>query len=144
MPDTIKPGDRIALHYRISSYGQEIANTFPSEPESFRLGGGEIDIRLEQALLGLAEGEHRTLELFPWQAFGERDESLVQSLPRSDFPADLELLPDRQVEFKLPSGQTLTGTLLEICPESARVDFNHPLAGLPIEFEVHILAIEHA
>ncbi|MFA5081970.1 MAG: FKBP-type peptidyl-prolyl cis-trans isomerase [Hydrogenophilaceae bacterium] len=141
---SIQPGDRVTLHYRIASYGQEIANTFPEAPETFRLGDGEIDPRLEQTLVGLAEGERQVFDLMPWQAFGDRDENLVQSLPRTDFPADLELIPERQVDFELPNGQTLTGTLLEAGPETVRVDFNHPLAGLPIEFEVHILAIQHA
>jgi len=138
------PGDLVTLHYRISSYGQEIVDTFPDAPETFRLGDGDIDPRLEQALTGLNEGERKVFELHPWAAFGERDESLVQTLPRSDFPADMALPPGHQVEFDLPNGQHLTGAILEADADAVRVDFNHPLAGLPIEFEVHILAIEHA
>jgi FKBP-type peptidyl-prolyl cis-trans isomerase SlpA len=144
MTDTVSPGDRITLHYRIASYGQEIVDTFPDTPETVRIGAGDIDPRLEQALVGLAEGERRLFELPAWQAFGERDEALVQTMPRGDFPADLDLQPDHQVEFELPNGHSLAGTLLEVGPETVRVDFNHPLAGLPIEFEVKILAIEHA
>jgi FKBP-type peptidyl-prolyl cis-trans isomerase SlpA len=140
----LRPGDLVTLHYRISSYGQEIADTFPDAPETFRLGDGDIDPRLEHCLFGLAEGERQVFELHPWLAFGERDESLVQTLPRSDFPADMELPPAHQLEFALPNGQTMTGTLLEAGADSVRVDFNHPLAGLPIEFEVQIIAIEHA
>ena len=140
----IHPGDRITLHYRIASYGQEIANTFPAAPETFRVGDGEIDARLEQTLVGLAEGERHLFELMPWQAFGERDEALVQTLPRSDFPADMELLPEHQVDFELPNGHSLTGTIRKIGADTVQIDFNHPLAGLPIEFEVAILAIDHA
>jgi len=138
-----RPGDRVTLHYRVSSYGQEIADTFPSAPETFRIGDGGIDPRLEQALTGLTEGERRVFELHPWQAFGERDETLVQTLPRADFPAGMELPPEHQVEFELPNGQTMVGTVLAADAETVRIDFNHPLAGLPIEFEVHLIAIEH-
>jgi FKBP-type peptidyl-prolyl cis-trans isomerase SlpA len=140
----IRPGDRVTLHYRIASYGQEIVDTFPDTPETFQVGAGDIDTRLERALVGLAEGERKVFELMPWQAFGERDEALVQTLPRADFPADLELLPEHQVDFELPNGQQLTGTLLAVAADSVQIDFNHPLAGLPIEFDVQILAIEHA
>ena len=140
----IRPGDHVTLHYRLSSYGQVIADTFADAPETFQIGTGELDPRLEQALSGLAEGEHRTIELHAWEAFGERDEALVQDLPRSDFPAGLAPLPEHQVDFELPNGQLLTGTVLAVEPDTVRVDFNHPLAGLPIEFEVHILAIQHA
>ncbi|TCJ15373.1 peptidylprolyl isomerase [Parasulfuritortus cantonensis] len=144
MTARVRPGDRVTLHYRIASYGQEIADTFPNAPESFSVGAGDIDARLEQNLIGLAEGERRTLELMPWQAFGERDEDLVQDLPRHEFPADAELEPERQVDFELPNGQVLTGTILAVEDAVVRIDFNHPLAGLPIEFDVQILAIEHA
>lgn len=141
---TVKPGDRVTLHYRIACYGQEIVDTFPDQPETFRVGDGEIDARLEQRLVGLAEGERRTFELLPWEAFGERDEDLVQALPRRDFPTGTELAPDHQVDFELPNGQILVGTILAVADDSVRIDFNHPLAGLPIEFEVHVLAIQHA
>ncbi|MDD3530453.1 MAG: FKBP-type peptidyl-prolyl cis-trans isomerase [Gallionellaceae bacterium] len=144
MSHRIQPGDRVTLHYRIASYGQEIVDTYADAPETFRVGSGEIDARLEQALVGLAEGERRTFELMPWQAFGERDEALVQRLPRRDFPAGTELLPQHQVDFELPNGEVLTGTLLAVDADAVEVDFNHPLAGLPIEFDVHILAIDHA
>ena len=140
----LQPGDRVTLHYRIASYGQEIANTFGDAPETFRLGDGDIEPRLEQALVGLAEGTRTTLELFPWQAFGERDETLVQTLPASDLPADFTAEVEQQIEFEMPNGETVTGTVLAVDPAGLTVDFNHPLAGLPIEFEVQILAIDHA
>jgi FKBP-type peptidyl-prolyl cis-trans isomerase SlpA len=137
----IQPGDHVTLHYRLSSMGQEIANTFPDEPETFRVGAGEIDSRLERALTGLVMGTHQTLHLPPWEAFGERDETLIQTLPRSEFPADLPV--GHQVEFDLPNGDSWLGTVTEVGAETVEVDFNHPLAGLPVEFEVHILAIDH-
>lgn len=140
----VRPGDRVTLHYRIASYGQEIVDTYADAPETFLVGSGEIDARLEQALVGLAEGERRTFELMPWQAFGERDETLVQTLPKQDFPAGAELAPQHQVDFELPSGEVLTGTILAVDADAVQVDFNHPLAGLPIEFDVQIIAIDHA
>lgn len=137
----IRSGDLVTLHYRLTSMGQEIVDTFPDAPETFRMGTGEIDSRLERALLGLAAGTHQTLQLTPWEAFGERDEELVQDLPRKDFADELPL--GHQVEFELPNGQAWIGTIVEVGAETVKIDFNHPLAGLPIEFEVKILAIDH-
>lgn len=138
---TIQSGDRVTLHYRLACLDQEIANTFQDAPETLRIGTGELDAGLERALSGLTEGEHRTLRLTPWDAFGERDESLVQPLPRRDFPAELEL--NLQVEFDLPNGHRWLGTVIALDDDTVTVDFNHPLAGLPVEFEVQILAINH-
>lgn len=138
----IQQNDRVTLHYRITCNGQDVADTFASGPETFSLGQGEIDPRLELCLHGLPLGAHDVFQLAPWQAFGERHEELEQILPRSDFPAEMPLEPGQGVEFELPNGQQLQGRVLEADDTLVRVDFNHPLAGLPVEFEVEVLAIE--
>ncbi len=139
---TLRLGDRVTLHYRLSCSAGEIANTFADGPETFVLGTGEIDPRLELLLTGLTPGAHHLFQLAPWQAFGEHDETLVRRLPREEFPPDQELPVGHSIDFTLPNGQTLTGTLLDVDEEHARVDFNHPLAGLPVEFEFEILSID--
>jgi FKBP-type peptidyl-prolyl cis-trans isomerase SlpA len=137
----IQSGDRVTLHYRLSCLGREIVNTFPDAPETFRMGTGEIDARLERMLSGLTAGTHETHHLMPGEAFGERDETLIQTLPSRDFP---EAVPvGHQAEFKLPNGQSWLGTIAEVGAQTVKVDFNHPLAGLPIELEVQIIAIDH-
>lgn len=138
----IRMGDRVTLHYRLACGGHEVVNTFTDVPETFTLGSGEIDPRLEVLLLGLKTGEHITLALAPGQAFGERSEELVQRMARSEFTPTHELQVGHTVDFSLPNGQTLHGTILGLSDTEVEIDFNHPLAGLPVEFEVQILAIE--
>jgi FKBP-type peptidyl-prolyl cis-trans isomerase 2 len=106
------------------------------------MGGGEIDPRLEWLLTGLEAGAHETWRLDPEQAFGRRDESLVKSLPREEFPPGLEPVAGHQAEFPMPNGQVFTATIIEIGSDTVKLDFNHPLAGLPVEFEVRIIALE--
>lgn len=139
--DGLRLNDQVTLHYRIRCLEQEVASTHEAGPETFRLGQGEIDPRLELCLTGLHKGEHRLFQLAPWQAFGERHEELVQTLPRSDFPAGMELALDHLVDFELPNGETVQGRILALDADSVQLDFNHPLAGLPVEFEVEILDI---
>ena len=142
---TLKIGDRVTLHYRLTCNGENIVNTFAAQPETFRIGQGDIDPRLEVLLTGLQVDDHRTYELDPGAAFGNHDAGMVHDLPRADFAA-LEaadtLAPGHDVEFTLPNGQTLNGIIRSIDAETVRVDFNHPLAGLPVVFEVKILAIQ--
>jgi FKBP-type peptidyl-prolyl cis-trans isomerase SlpA len=144
MNDTrkLKIGDRVTLHYRLACGGEDIVNTFAAEPETFRLGQGDIDPRLEVLLIGLQAGDHRTYELDPGAAFGDHAADMVHTLPRGDFGAELALIPGHEVEFTLPNGQTLHGIIRGVDTDAVRVDFNHPLAGLAVEFEVKILAIE--
>lgn len=142
MARAIRMGDRVTLHYRLECGGQEVVSTFTDAPETFTLGSGEIDPRLEVLLLGLETGDHTTLALGPGQAFGDRDEGLVQRLARDEFDPALGLQVAHTVDFSLPNGQTLHGTILDLTDTEVEIDFNHPLAGLPVEFEVQILAIE--
>lgn len=134
-------GDPVTLHYRLSCNGEEIVNTFADEPETFRLGQGEIDPRLEALLIGLRSGDHRTYDLDPGAAFGNHEANMIHTLPRGDFAAGIELLPGHDIEFTLPNGQTLHGIVRGVAADTVEVDFNHPLAGLPVVFEVKILAI---
>jgi FKBP-type peptidyl-prolyl cis-trans isomerase SlpA len=140
----LRPGDRVTLHYRLECRGHEVVNTFPDGPETFTLGSGELEVRLEALLLDLNVGDHFAYELEPDEAFGPRDEALVHTLARSDFPADMELAVGHGVQFDLPNGKSMMGTVTEIGSETVKVDFNHPLAGLPVNFEVEILAVGDA
>jgi len=137
--------DRVTLHYRLACGDAEIVNTFAEGPETFQFGRGEIDPRLEYALKGLRAGTHTTLHLAPGMAFGEHDPDRVQSYPRADLndlASESTLEVGHIIQFQLPNGQTLHGAVLALDTATATLDFNHPLAGRPIEFEVHILSIE--
>ena len=143
MSDGIRPGSRVTLHYRLVCQDQELVDTFADNlPETFVLGCGEIDVRLEALLLGLVAGDHRTWHLEPGEAFGFRDPSLVHDLPRADFPPQPPLAEGLQMAFDLPGGQSMPGIVRAFGAEDVTVDFNHPLAGLPVTFEVRILAVE--
>jgi FKBP-type peptidyl-prolyl cis-trans isomerase SlpA len=140
---TIGLNDRITLHYRLSCGEAVLADTFGDAPETFQLGCGEMDPRLEYALKDLAVGDHSTLNLAPEQAFGAVDADKVQSLPLTDLGAFTEgLTVGQALRFSLPNGTQLEGEVIGLDATHARIDFNHPLAGRPVAFEVHILDIQ--
>ncbi len=136
-------GDTIRLRYAIRfRNGEEIVSNFEeAEPDTLTLGDGTLAQSLEQWLIGLKPGERHVFLLEPWQAFGVSSEELLQTLKPQDIPPGMQLEPGTLVEFELPNGQTLAGSILDVGPEGVRVDFNHPLADCPIEFEVEVVAI---
>ncbi len=142
MTTTLHLGDRVTLHYRLTCQDEILVDTFAAGPETFTLGHGDIDARLESLLLGLSAGDHRLFDLGPGEAFGSHDPAMIHTLPREDFPPEMALEVQGGVMFDLPNGQSVNGTVLELLPDHVRVDFNHPLAGYPVEFEVQILAID--
>ena len=139
----VQLGNRITLRYAIRlRNGTEIISNFNEpEPDSLTLGDGTLTPALEQWLIGINPGERHVFLLDPWQAFGARNDELVQTLSPQDIPADMALEEGAYVEFTLPNGQTLAGTILEVQADGVKVDFNHPLADCPIEFEAEIVSI---
>ncbi|HYD78697.1 MAG TPA: peptidylprolyl isomerase [Paucimonas sp.] len=136
----------LTLHYRLAAAdGADIVSTFTDSPATLQLGTGQLAPPLEACLLGLSEGAHRTFELQPAQAFGERNPDLIQRISRATL--DENSATDQQyeigdlVEFAAPGGGRFAGVLRELNDEDAVFDFNHPLAGQAVKFEVRIIGI---
>ncbi|MBS1147388.1 MAG: putative FKBP-type peptidyl-prolyl cis-trans isomerase 2 [Proteobacteria bacterium] len=140
---TLTAGDTFLLRYALRPRGGDdvISNFDDAQPDTVTLGDGTLAPTLEQWLIDLVPGERYVFLLEPWQAFGESQPELVQTLPKTDVPAGIKLEVDQLVEFAMPNGQTLAGHILEVGDDAVKVDFNHPLADLAIEFEVEIVDI---
>jgi len=139
----IGPGTRVSLHFAIKLQdGQIIDSNFDAQPASFTFGDGNIPEGFEQALLGLKTGEHAELTIAPERGFGMHNPSNIQVLPRSQFK-DMALEPGLVVSFQEPGGE-LPGMITEFNEEKVTVDFNHPLAGKTLIFEVQVESVEAA
>lgn len=132
------------MHFSLQlADGMPVESSFDTEPVTFVLGDGTLDHGLELALYGLRPNARQTLTLMPGQAFGRRDESAVHMLPKTSFPDDMTLQPGQIIAFTGADNEPLAGAVLEVGPEQVKMDFNHPLAGREIIFEVQILAVEN-
>lgn len=140
---TVAAGDTLELRYALRPRGGEdiVSNFDDAEAETVTLGTGTLAPMLEQWLIDLVPGERHVFLLDPWQAFGTSQPELIQTMPKSDLTDNMEFMVDQLVEFAMPNGQTLAGRILEIGDDVVKVDFNHPLADLSIEFEVEIARI---
>jgi FKBP-type peptidyl-prolyl cis-trans isomerase SlyD len=122
--------------------------TYPpsGQPEeiSFCLGWGVMPAKLEEAMLGLEEKDHKHLHLTPVQAYGEVDLDLIMDVPRSDFAPDLELRPGLVFETEGEEGQPVYFIVKEVHPDSVVIDFNHPLAGRELEVSFTVRQVREA
>jgi FKBP-type peptidyl-prolyl cis-trans isomerase SlpA len=137
----------LTLHYRLSTpQGLDFVNTFAGHPATLSLGQGRLSPILESSLLGLTEGSHKVFELEPHAAFGSRNPALRRWVSRQLLrthadPHESYAIGD-VIEFPTPDAlSSYVGTVEQVDEESVLFDFNHPLAGQPVIFEVHILAI---
>jgi len=136
-------GSNVTLHFALRlADGTLVDSSFDDEPISFAVGDGALDKGLELALIGLAAGDRQTLTLMPGQAFGGREEAAIQWLERDQFPPEMKLEEGQIIGFTGQAGEDIAGAVIEIQGERVRVDFNHPLAGREIEFEVEILSVD--
>lgn len=148
----ITVGAFLTLHYRLAGPAGDVINTFGGPPATLTLGSGELSPAVEQRLLGLQEGTRTTFDLPPGEAFGERNPDMVLWVARK-LLAELGD-PDEQyavgdvVQFPTPDGQgSYAGAVRELRPgpdgqpEAVLFDFNHPLAGQPVTFEVHVIGV---
>jgi FKBP-type peptidyl-prolyl cis-trans isomerase SlpA len=137
----------LTLHYRLSGPAGDVINTFEGSPATLNLGTGELSPALEQCLMGLEEGVHQTFELPADAAFGGRSPAMRQWLARSVLtemgdPNETYQVGDA-VQFPTPDGlKRFAGVVLELREDGSMLfDFNHPLAGQPVSFEVHIIGV---
>lgn len=145
----IASGSHVTLHYRIAvlvdGSERDVMNTFGAQPATLMIGAGELAEPLEVRLLGLEEGAREQFELSAGEGFGARNPDLVQSLSSAVFNANADptqdYVPGDIVQFASPEGMQFSGVLKRRDDDRVIVDFNHPLAGMPIRFAVHVVGV---
>lgn len=142
----VTAGSFLTLHYRLSGPAGDIINTFADKPATLSLGTGELSPAVEQRLLGLAEGTRTRFELPAGEAFGERNPEMLQwvartLLARLGDPDERYAVGD-VVQFPTPDGQgSYAGAVVAANDSAVQFDFNHPLAGQPVTFEVELIGV---
>ena len=150
MPDTtiahVEPGSFLTLHYRLSGPAADIINTFTDKPATLSLGTGELSHAVEQRLLGLAEGTRTSFDLPAGEAFGERNADMQQWVARALLhklgdPLEKYAVGD-VVQFPTPDGTgSYAGAVIDSNDTAVQFDFNHPLAGQPVTFDVQLIGV---
>ena len=143
----VQPDSFLTLHYRLAGPAGDVVNTFGGKPATLSLGAGELSPAVENLLLGLPEGAHTSFHINAGEAFGERNPEMVQWVARRLLnelgdPMEQYTLGD-VVQFPTPDGSnTYAGVAMQVRDDGAVLfDFNHPLAGQPVTFEVKLIGV---
>ncbi len=143
----IQQGSLVSLHFSLHlSGGEEIDTTRRGQPAALAIGDGNLLPGFENALLGLQAGDDMQVVVPAKDAFGEHNEANVRLLAREQF-AELdqanELEPGLIISFQAADGE-LPGVVQNVYAETVKIDFNHPLSGKDILFDVSILSVTEA
>ena len=135
---------QVTLHFAIKlDNGDVVDSTFDKQPATFTVGDGSLLPGFEQALYGLKAGDKRSLPIGPEQGFGQGNPQNIQVMPRAQF-ADMELSEGLLIIFNDAANAELPGVVKAFDANQVTIDFNHPLAGKDLTFDVEIIDVKPA
>lgn len=142
----ISPNCKVTLHFalRLADTGELVDSTFEKKPADLVIGDGNLPASFEATLFGLKAGERRVSRIAPKDGFGQHNPSNVQKIARDQFDPSVELSEGLVVSFQDKAKTELPGVVKGFDTQHVTVDFNHPLAGRELEFEVEIIDVAPA
>jgi FKBP-type peptidyl-prolyl cis-trans isomerase SlyD len=134
----------VLMHYTLTdSKGEVLDSSQGNEPLAYLHGSGNIIPGLEKALLGKQAGDKLAVKLAPAEGYGERNDALIQQVPRRAFQGVKDIQPGMSFEAQGPQGP-MRVTVTRVVGDMVTVDGNHPLAGEELNFDVEITEVRAA
>ncbi|MDG6772825.1 peptidylprolyl isomerase [Thiomicrorhabdus sp. ZW0627] len=141
-PPLVQENSDVEISFQLSMpNGVVVEETGEGESFRFTIGDGTFLNKLDELLIGLEVGTTGTFTIPPEQGFGQPDPANLQTMSKSDFPADMPLEEGHVIGFNTPTGEEIPGKVHEVDGDKVIIDFNHPLAGQTVIFKAKILAI---
>jgi peptidylprolyl isomerase len=138
-----KFGDTVKVHYTGTlNDGTQFDSSIGQDPLQFTLGAGNIIPGFEDAVIGMGLGDSKTVVIPCDQAYGPRNDNMLQEVPRDAMPDDIELAEGMVLHANGPEGQTLSFMVVSFDDDNVKVDGNHPLAGEDLTFALELVSID--
>lgn len=142
----INDNSEVVFHFSIKLSDGSAADSSKvhNKPAKLIMGDGSLTANFEKCLLGLKAGDDKSFELEPEDAFGIPNPDNIYHLDRTKFGADTPAEVGAIIAFTQPDGSELPGIIREVAGESVTVDFNHPLSGQKLTFDVEIIEVKNS
>ena len=142
----IGPNCKVELHFslKLADTGELVDSTFEKKPAELVIGDGNLPAPFEAVIFGMKAGDRKIAQIEPKDGFGQHNPSNVQRIPKDQFDPSVELSEGLVVSFQDKAKSELPGVVTAIDDKMVTVDFNHPLAGRGLKFEVEILSVAPA
>jgi len=146
MEDVLKivDGHVVCMQYTLHVDGEIMDQSEEGEPLEFIQGEGHIIPGLENALYGMTIGDSKNVVVPAGEGYGELDEEAFVEVPREQFPADIPMEAGVDLQVRTQDGETMSARIQHITDDTVRLDFNHPLAGKQLTFEIKIVSVRSA
>ena len=139
----VKKGDTIKVHYTgtLNDGSQFDSSYNRNEPIEFVAGTGQMIQGFDEAVIGMEIGEKKSINIPAAKAYGEQNQEAFMNVPKNNFPPDFEFVVGEMVQGQTESGQPLQAIILEVNENEVLLDFNHPLAGEDLNFDLELVSI---
>ena len=145
MAEQAEKGDTIRVHYTGSLESGEVFDSSEGgEPLEFEVGAGHVIEGFDEGVRSMSVGAKKRLVIEADQAYGERNDALVQQVSRASINLDREPEVGMQLALQLPDGNQIPITITEVTPDTITLDANHLLAGETLNFKIHVVSINNA
>ncbi|MBN1544104.1 peptidylprolyl isomerase [Candidatus Woesearchaeota archaeon] len=139
----IKNNNIACVHYTGSLESGEVFDSSKGrQPLEFVVGSGQLIKGFDTAVVGMKVGDRKKVSLVPAEAYGERDDRRVQEVQRSMLPKEPEPKPGMMLTISTPTGQMFPAKIDKVEKDVVTIDFNHPLAGKKLNFEIEVVEIK--
>jgi len=140
-----KPGDTVSIHYTGTlDDGTQFDSSSGRDPLEFTLGTGQVIPGFDKAVEGMAVGDSKSVNIPPEDAYGPRHDQMIQDVPKTALPDDLEPVEGMALQARGQDGQVINLTVTAVSDDSITVDGNHPLAGQALNFDIELVDIASA
>jgi FKBP-type peptidyl-prolyl cis-trans isomerase SlyD len=139
--DIVRDGLVVSMEYTLSVDGEVLDSSKDAGPLQFLAGYDNIVPGLEREMVGMKIGESKDVLVLPEDGYGEFDEEAFMEVPRSEFPTDMELEEGLELNVTDEDGQHQIAFVESFNDKNVRLDFNHPLAGAELQFNVKVVAL---
>ena len=137
-----KDGDQVAVQYKGTlDDGTVFDESAPESPLTFKIGAGQIIPGFEKAVMGMTEGDAKTVTMPSADAYGQHREDLILNIERGKVPPDIKVEVGQRLQMEKDNGELLHVVVTEVAEESVTLDANHPLAGKDLTFEIKLVSL---
>ena len=139
--DSVQDGVVVSMEYSLHVDGELLDTSDGQGPLQFLVGYGNVIAGLEQEMMGMKIGDSKDVVVQPEDGYGEFDDDAFMNVPKKDFPQDMPLEVDAELTVRDEEGHARYARVDSIEGDTVRLDFNHPLAGAELHFNVKVVAL---